>query len=624
MLPQKTSRNEPCQCGSGKKYKHCCLAQYDAARLSASANESLIAIYLKDGIAYHVAGEINKAAIQFEKIIAISSDHPEANYRLGLIDHQRGLNAEAAERLEKVVPVLGESDQFAFNFGTILLALEKFPEAAIQFRKSIDKAPANPDAWGNNAIALHRMGEFEAAGSNYLEAFRLRPDHVATVYNLAGLYYKCGLAADAEACFHHVIRLQPDHSIAYNDALLMAQYSSTVTADVLFARHCEFAAQFETPLKKNWQAHTNLPSPEKRLKIGYVSADLRNHAVAFFLEPMFEHHDRQNFDIFCYHNHAEHDAVSDRLQSHTDQWVVCIDMSDDELAARIRADGIDILIDLSGHTAGNRLLTFARKPAPVQITFNGYPATTGLTAMDYRITDEMLDPVGMSERYHSEKLLRVPSVIIFKPYAQSPALMPLPALSSEFFTFACLNSLIKITDDAIRVWSIILSRKPNSRLMLANVSNPSISKRLLSKFAGHGITADRLRLIPPLPLMEYLSLHGEIDLALDPFPYNGGTTTNHSLWMGVPVLTLRGQRAVSRTGAAVMTSAGLDHFVTHSEEEYIERALSISSDLAALDNTRQSARSRFVGRNREAPLELTRYFEAALRVAWRAWCKVEV
>lgn len=623
MLLKKTPRNEPCPCDSGKKYKHCCMTQHDAARLSDSVDQSLVASYLKKGLVCHAAGEVDEAAGLFTKIVAIEPHHPEANYRLGLIDHQLGRHTEAVKRLEQLLPLMGEGDQFTFNYGTVLLAMEKYPEAAIQFRKSIDKVPTNADVWGNFGIALQRMGEYEAAGGSYIEAIRLRPENVENVYNLASLYYTCGLAADAEACFHHVIRLQPDHSIAYNDALLMSQYSASVTADALFARHCEFASQFETPLKKHWQPHTNLPNPEKRLKIGYVSADLRNHAVAFFLEPMFDYHDRHNVEIYCYHNHTQHDEVSDRLQANTDQWVVCSDLSDDELAARIRADGIDILIDLSGHTAGNRLLTFARKPAPVQITFNGYPATTGLTAMDYRITDATLDPVGMTECYHSEKLLRVPSVIIFKPSAESPALTPLPALSSEFFTFACMNSLIKITDKAIRVWSTILAGKPNSRLMLANVSNPAISKRLLSKFEEHGIAADRLMLMPPMPMKDYLALHEKIDLALDPFPYNGGTTTNHSLWMGIPVLTLQGCSAVSRSAGAVMASAGLNQFVTHSEDEYIERALSISADLVALDEVRQSARSRFVSRSMEAPLELTRYFEAALRVAWRTWCQTQ-
>ena len=568
----------------------------------------------------HAAGKIDEAAVIFDSILSLAPGHIDANYRRGLIDHQRGLHAEAIAKFEKILPEMGEGDQFTFNYGTVLLALGYPKLAAVQFRKSLNVKPANPDAWGNLGIALQHMGEFEAAGGSYIESIRLRPNDVTTIYHLAALYHKCGLTEDAQACFHQAIRIQPDHPTAYSDALLMGQYSAKDSPEEIFARQQEFASQFEAPLKKNWPTHTNDKNPERRLKIGYVSADFREHAVAFFLEPIFEHLDHVNFEVFCYYNHPRNDEFTERLKACADHWLVCNELSDDALAEKIRSDSIDILIDLSGHTGGNRLFTFARKPAPVQVTFIGNPASTGLTAMNYRITDAAQDPFGMTERFHSETLIRVPSLLVFKPFADSPPINSLPALTNESFVFACLNTLVKINSKVVRVWSVILSNMPNAKLMLSKAGDQGAKNRLFKMFEAEGISADRLLLMPQMPLKEYLALHHLIDMALDCFPWNGYTTTNHSVWMGVPVLSLLGKSALSRSAGAVMNSLDLAQYVTYSEEEYIQRALQLASNLPELNRVRQSLRSRFKGRVNERPLEVTRYFEAALRVAWRNWC----
>ena len=383
--------------------------------------------------------------------------------------------------------------------------------------------------------------------------------------------------------------------------------------------HLRFAQRFEAPLMHHWRWHHNTPDKEKRLKIGYVSGDFRNHAVAYFIEPILGHHDKSQLEVYCYYNHPQHDSITQRIRQMVDHWVPCKSLSDDNLAERIRSDGIDILIDLSGHTGHNRLLTFAKKPAPVQITWLGYPGTTGLAAMDYRLTDAYLDAPSMTEQYHTETLLRLPCAV-FHPDPLSPPVNALPALSSGQFTLACLNNLAKINQDVIRLWARILTALPQARLLLGNVMGESARRGLLDMFAGEGIAADRLILHPKMALSDYLELHHQIDLALDTFPYNGGTSSCHSLWMGVPVMTLAGHTTVSRVGVAVMAGAGLPEFVTSTEDEYVERTLELARDLPRLNQVRQTARDRMNGRPGSDPEDFTRRLEHEYRSVWTRWC----
>ena len=295
-------------------------------------------------------------------------------------------------------------------------------------------------------------------------------------------------------------------------------------------------------------------------------------------------------------------------------------MSDDQLAERIRDDGIDILVDLSGHTGSNRLPVFARKPAPVQTTWIGYVGSTGLTAMDYRLTNAEVDPPGLTERYHSETLIRIPDTgIAYRPESDCPAVNSLPALTSDTFTFASLNNLIKINPSVIKVWRRILDALPHAKLMLGNATDRGTQERVLRQFNQAGIDTDRLILLPRMSFNDYLTLHHRIDVALDPFPYNGGTTTMHALWMGVPVITLTGEHMVSRCAVPLLSRVGLDDFVTHSEEAYVHRALQCAHDLPALDRIRQALRSRMSDSNQDARA-VTRHIETAYRTMWRTWC----
>ncbi|MGI4938144.1 MAG: tetratricopeptide repeat protein, partial [Janthinobacterium lividum] len=327
------------------------------------------------------------------------------------------------------------------------------------------------------------------------------------------------------------------------------------------------------------------------------------------------------FEVFCYYNHYTDDDASRRIAALADHWLPCRAWSDDVMAARIRSDAIDILVDLSGHTAHNRLLVFARKPAPVQMTWIGYQSTTGLESMDYRLTDFAMDPPGATDLFHSETILRIVSSASFKPSVYRLPVNRLPALSSGTFTYACLNQLTKITPQAIGVWSNILRTLPHSRMMLGNVNDAATRQRLLEKFAAHGIDETRLVLHSRMSLAEYLALHHDIDLCLDSFPYNGGTTTLHAISMGVPTVTMEGVTPVARAGWAINAGAGLFEFVVKDQEHYIAKALAAASDLPALDALRQVLPARIQPAEESEDNATLRYFQEVVREIWTGWCK---
>ena len=378
--------------------------------------------------------------------------------------------------------------------------------------------------------------------------------------------------------------------------------------------------RLEAPLRPHWRAHDNARDPGRRLRIGYVSGDFREHAMAFSLAPVLARHDPESFEVICYANNAREDDVTARLRQSAHEWHRVVGMSDDDMAKRVRGHGIDILVDLSGHTALNRLPVFARKPAPVQAAWLGYVTSTGLAAMDYRLTDARADPPGADESGYTETLLRLPWVTVFEPAADSPPVAAVPAHAGDPFTFACLNHLSKVTPEFVALWARLLLAVPESRLLFGNAGDPGVQRRLVDAFAVLGVAAARLVFRPKLPLRDFLALHREIDLALDTFPYNGGATSCHSLWMGVPFVTLAGDRYMARMGASLLEQVGLGEFVARTPDEYVERAVRVARDRDGLGALRASLRARVAA----SPLVDAQGFvaglEAAYRGMWRAWC----
>ncbi len=577
--------------------------------------------YNNMGKAFLAQDRHDKAMDSYRKALAIEPNHVEALNNLGKVLQSLGRSDEALASYRRALMLKPDYAKALSNVGRVLQVQGKVDEALASYRQAILIKPDMPETYCYMGKALRVQGNLTEAVASFQKALALDPDSSLAYHGLAEVYREQGRPQEAISCYRKALSIRPDSVETHSSLLLAMQYTTDFSAPEIFAEHLRFAQQFESPLKPLWSAHQNVPDANKRLKVGYVSGDFRQHSVASFIEPIISSHDKNTIEVYCYYNHPKNDHISDRIAASADHWFQCFGLKDDELADRIRNDGIDILVDLSGHTSFNRLLTFARKPAPIQMTWIGYPGTTGLAAMDYRLTDEYLDPAGMTEQFHTETLLRLPSSCTFQPSAESPPVNALPALACGYFTLASLNNLLKVNRDTIRLWARILLALPNARLMLGNATGSQTQQRLASLFAQEGISADRLIFHPRMPTMEYLALHHQIDLALDPFPYNGGTTTGHSLWMGVPVITLAGDRTVSRSGNAILSNFGLTECIARSEQEYFDRVLEFARDLPRLEQLRQSLRQIMTSGQNIGALGLTQSLEAAYRAAWHKWCR---
>jgi protein O-GlcNAc transferase len=394
-----------------------------------------------------------------------------------------------------------------------------------------------------------------------------------------------------------------------------------VTPEEVFAEHVAFGNQFEGPFRGRWLRHGNAPDPRRRLRVGFVSADLRDHSVAHFIEPVWAALDPRAVEIWAYSNHYLEDAITLRLKGLAHQWRKVVGMRDEALADQIRADGIDILFDLSGHTAGNRLLVFARKPAPIQVSWIGFPNTTGLEAMDYYLADRYSAAPGLLDTFFTEKLVRMPSVTTFQPSDRAPAVNGLPALERGVFTFGSFNRSDKVGEEVVALWSRVLNAVPDSRMLLGGLSDGFRKASLLEQFSRYGVDAGRLELHVRTGMKEYLALHHQADLILDTFPCGGGTTTCHAAWMGVPVLALAGKTMPSRVGATLNSNMGLLEFITESEDAFVAQAVGWSQRLPELAALRAGLREKVRSSPLCQPEVLARSLEAALRTMWQRWCE---
>jgi protein O-GlcNAc transferase len=369
-------------------------------------------------------------------------------------------------------------------------------------------------------------------------------------------------------------------------------------------------------------AYANDPAPNRKLRIGYVSADFRRHPVAWFMESVLRTHNRGAVEIFCYSNNRKDDATTERLKPLADVWRPVGALDDREMAALVRADAIDILVDLSGHTVGGRLMVFRAKPAPIQCTWLGYYATTGLPEIDYIIADRFIIPAG-DERHYSEAPWRLPdSYLCFTPPDLPVAVGQLPAQRNGFVTFGSCSNIMKVNLGVVAVWSRLLHAVANSRLILRShaLTNAGTGDELMRHFLAHDIAADRITLLPAAERAELLATYNEIDIALDPFPYGGGTTTVESLWMGVPVVTMRGDRFTGRVSESILSTAGLPELVVADEAAYLGKAITLSQNLTHLAELRAGLRDRLERSPMCNASRFTGHLEEAYRGMWRNWC----
>ena len=507
------------------------------------------------------------------------------------------------------------------NLGFILKDQGRLGEAQAHLRRAVGLEPAYAEAHNNLGIVLQEQGRLAEAQHHLRCALALKPDYAKAHNNLGLALQNLTRLAEAETAYRRALLLQPGFADAHSNLLFCLSQMEGIDAAALFAEHRAFGERFETPLRALWSAHANGRDPQRRLQVGFVSGDLRDHPVAAFIEPVLAHlAHSERLSLHAYANHRAHDPVTQRLRGHVAHWHVVLGMDDDALARQIRADGIDILIDLSGHTAYNRLLLFARKPAPVQVSWIGYPGTTGLQAMDYYLTDRFLLPPGQFDHQFTEKLVHLPVGAPFLPSSDGPPVNSLPALANGYVTFASFNRPSKLSASVIALWAQLLRAVPGARMLLGAMPEDGDNATFIAWFARHGIAHERLIFHRRSDMAAYLALHHQVDVCLDTFPYSGGTTTLHALWMGVPTLSLAGDTAAGRQGVCILEHSGLPDFVARDADEFVRRGVAIAGDLPALAALRDGLRARFAVQSSSDLVNLAASVEGALRTMWQRWC----
>ncbi len=505
--------------------------------------------------------------------------------------------------------------------GRIALDEEQLERALECYAHVLAIEPDEPDYLVDAGEINRRAGRLVRALELSERALTLRPRDSRAWQVRGSALEEMDRLHEALDCLRHELELKPDNIDGHSNLLFLLSRADLLPPRQVAAEFRRWGELYADPLSAAAEPHANPPEPDRPLRIGYVSADFRRHAMAYFVEPFLARHDRSAWRIYCYSNCRRPDDVTRHLRGLADGWRDIAALADDEAARLIRDDAIDILVDLSGHTGGNRLLLFARRPAPVQMTWLGYWGGTGMAAMDYLISDHYADPQGEADNQYREQLLRLPhSKWCYLPPAAMPACNTLPAQSRGYVTFGSFCSFPRISNDTLRAWALLLHRLPGAHLRIVGAPGDESLDRMLEIFDAAGVYADRLDLVTRLPFDAYLQQYLQVDIALDPFPMNGGTTTCEALWMGVPVVSRSGRSGASRRAISLLTNAGLPQLVAGSWEGYIDTALRLAADLLALAQLRATLRERL----RASPLldaqGFTRDLEALYRDAWRRWC----
>jgi len=506
------------------------------------------------------------------------------------------------------------------NAGNALSASGLGADAEAAFRAALDLQPGYAQAWLSLGRELSLRGRLAEALDATRRALAIAPGYADAHVNLAHDLNALGDVAAAAAHYQRALALKPGLISAGSGALFCLLHDDRQSPQQVASAHRAFGVTLEAPRRVHWQAHPNDRDPERRLRLGFVSADLRNHPVARFLEPVWREFDKARFELFAYDVQPARDATAERLHERADRWTPAASMPDAQLDAVIRNDRIDILFDLSGHTARNRLGVFARKPAPLQVSWIGYPGTTGLTTLDYRFVDPIVAPPGRFDHLFTEQLAYLPCMSVFDRPADLPDVSPPPALARGHVTFGSFNRINKLGARTVELWSKVLRRVPDARLLVGALPDTAMQDEFRRRFAANGIDPARLEFRPRLALRDYLELHGEVDLLLDTLPFSSGTTANFALWMGVPTLTFAGDSIAQRLGATRMAAAGLDEFIAESEDQYVDLAAAWAQRIGELASLRAALRARMEQIAAVQPQQVAQAMQQRLREMWQRWC----
>lgn len=517
----------------------------------------------------------------------------EAMFRHATALAERGEKEQAITAFEQVLAEDPEWIGALHGLGLQLLLCGHHERALALATEVAERAPGLADAWIIRTFASHGLGLMDEALHAARQAIALKPD--PSYISFSGvILFQLGRVSEAVKEFERALALSPDDETIHSNRLFALTLLPGFSRQQLLEAHFEWGKRVDARFAPFRQPHINERNRERKLRIGYVSADLRHHPVAYLLEPILEKHNHSKFEIYCYDcQPGSGDTVTQRLSRHADAWIRC--GADDyvTLANRIRSDQIDILVDLAGHTAWNRLPVFAMRPAPIQVSWFGYMNTTGLKSMDYRFADAGTCPPG-AEGSYSERIVRLPTVVAWAPAVDCPAPSSLPLLENGFITFGSVNNWTKTSDEVIACWSRILLQSPQAKLRIvaAGGDTPQIVSEIQTKFSAHGVADQQLVISGPTSLFCFLSILNEIDIVLDPFPYNGGTTSFHAFWMGVPMVSMQTKEEYGRAGLAILSSVGLTELCASTIEGYIEVALGLANDGEKLTLLRTELRRR--------------------------------
>jgi protein O-GlcNAc transferase len=584
--------------------------------------------YPKSGYGWNMLGALRQrksnfsdAATCYRRALEADPDCVEACFNLGRILQEHGDLTKAEGCYRRAVELYPGFLAAHYGLGEVFDLQGRFAESEACYRRVIEIQPDLAKAHNNLAVALTRQERPAESEASSRQALELTPRFAEAFCNLGASLQDQGRLAEAADSYRDALEIRPDLPVAHHGLLFCLSHSDGIEPEALFAEHLRFAERFEAPLRSAWPRHQNSREPNRHLKIGFVSGDLRQHALAYFIEPLFSHlAGDDGLSIHVYSNHAAEDTVTERLRGHVPHWNRIFALSDDALAAKISADGIDIVVDLTGHTARNRLLAFARKPAPVQCGWIGYLGTSGLRSIDYYLADRDFLPPGEFDRYFTEKIVYLPAVAPFQPNPDAPAVNPLPALESGHLTFGSFSRLSKLSRPVIALWSQLLRGLPESQMLIAGMPRDGRYESLSGWFHDEGIAPERLQFHPRCDSRSYFELHHQVDLCLDPFPFTGATTTSHALWMGVPTLTLTGQTVPGRLGPVLLHHAGLGDFVARNPQEFVEKGFCWARNLESLARLRAGLRERFLQSPIGQPSIVAQGLSVAFRQMWRSWC----
>jgi protein O-GlcNAc transferase len=600
-------------------------------------------------------GELPRAHDLLSRALQGRPDFPEARIVLALVLVAQGRPADAATELEAALRERPDDFGALFHYSAVLRRLNRLDDARVMLRRALIVDPSNTDAHAALSDVLCAQGDVAGATTELEAVLAQRPDWPDALYNYGCLLRRQLRLEQAEGAFRRAIVAQPGHAGAcrmlgevllaqcradeafelygaarraspqdfgLESAELFALFGAERISDAdLFARHAAFGARLEAAYAPR-TTFRNTRDPGRRLRIGYLSGDFRYHVVTLFMLPVLERHDRSAYEVYCYSSTDSPDSYTRQLSTRSDVWRPAAGLAPAQLAEAIAADQIDILVDLGGHSGIPQLATMAQRPAPVQATWLGYLNTTGLRRIHYRISDGFADPPGLTERYHTESLVRLPhSQWCYRPFLSPPLAATPPSASKGFVTFGAFHQAAKISSAARRLWTRILAEVRDSRLLVVGVPRGRAEDDLLRDLAGPGVSRERITCIPYAALQDYLRLFEGVDIALDSMPFSGGTTSCDTLWMGVPVVTTPGSRSVSRSAASVLSSVGLPQWIAPNAEEYVRTAVRFAGERELLAELRASMRERMLKSPLMDEARFLRDLEQAYREMWRRWCE---